>query len=142
MIDRRPFALRPHLLYRWYDVDQRLIYIGITSAPKHRFKMHRNWWVWKYVSTVELERFPDKVAAEVAEQSAIETEHPAFNVVHTPLQKNRPAGPHSFVLQFAPLPGARPAPGRPAIIDRGTGQVTTFAAALGATPAQRVGQRG
>lgn len=73
-------------LYRFYDGDDRLLYVGIAVEPFRRMAQHRHgkgW--WSDVARVELERFDTRAQAAEAERLAIANEQPLYNVVH-----NRP----------------------------------------------------
>lgn len=71
-----------HVLYRFYDVYERLLYIGITSDPRSRFGQHRaskDW--WGNVAVRELTYWPSREALEEAEREAIRAENPRHNKV-------------------------------------------------------------
>lgn len=68
-------------LYRFYDVDDCLLYVGITDNPRARFKQHaahKSW--WGKVSMREIEWLDSRHEAEVAELTAIYRERPLHNV--------------------------------------------------------------
>jgi len=68
-------------LYRFYDADDCLLYVGITDNPRARFKKHaaeKSW--WGKVSTREIEWLSSRHEAEVAELTAIYRERPLHNV--------------------------------------------------------------
>lgn len=74
---------RPHILYRFYNSAEDLLYIGITMDPPSRFRQHRDvkaWWT--EVTNVRFEHFPSRAAVLAAECAAIEAEQPLFNVAH------------------------------------------------------------
>lgn len=75
---------RETFLYRLYSKEGRLIYIGISNAWHHRMQEHRRsqpWWdEVEHVFTIS---FPDRRSALVAEEAAIKSERPAYNIVHT-----------------------------------------------------------
>lgn len=74
---------RPHALYRFFDLNDRLLYVGITSNPAARFKQHRDdkpWWL--DVANIRIEPFDDRPSVLEAERQAIELEHPIYNVTH------------------------------------------------------------
>ncbi|WP_052506275.1 GIY-YIG nuclease family protein [Mycolicibacterium llatzerense] len=79
-----------HVLYRFFDDSDRLLYVGITNDPEKRFTSHRNdkpW--WRYVTTIKLQRFETRGQLASAELAAITTEKPKYNVAnagaeHTP----------------------------------------------------------
>lgn len=71
-------------LYRMFDADGRLLYVGITIDIVSRFRDHRSikpW--WPDIQTIQLEHFPDRPAARAAELKAITTEFPCYNVADT-----------------------------------------------------------
>ena len=72
------------VVYRIYDADSRLIYIGATKNLKQRLENHRSvsWWN-SLTARVEVESYPDVKSALTAEAAAISTERPAFNLTHT-----------------------------------------------------------
>lgn len=75
------WPVRP-FVYRIYDVDGRLIYIGATSNLTQRLVNHRTtvWW-WSLAARVEAEPQDDMDTAFVVEHAAIRAEHPAFNLL-------------------------------------------------------------
>lgn len=69
-------------LYRLFEADGDLLYIGISKNPRTRFEQHRDKHWWKYVALREIEWFEDRTAAERAEIRAIRTEWPLYNSQH------------------------------------------------------------
>lgn len=70
-------------LYRLYDCDGTLMYVGITSNPERRFSQHASdkpW--WPNVTRKAVEWYSTRSAAELAEEAAIRLRHPLYNVVH------------------------------------------------------------
>ena len=70
-------------LYRLYDADDQLLYIGIAADPKERWASHASdkpW--WSNVTRRDVEWISTREAAEVAEQEAIATEKPKHNSKH------------------------------------------------------------
>ncbi len=78
-----------HALYRFFDGDGQLLYIGITHDAHRRFQQHagRKPW-WSDVRQILLEVYPDRESVLAAETRAIIDEKPLHNVVHN---RNRPA---------------------------------------------------
>jgi len=72
-----------HLLYRFFDAEGVLLYVGITHDLSMRFSTHsveRWWWgQWAYSTVV---RYYSRAALEAAERRAIKSEKPLHNVVH------------------------------------------------------------
>lgn len=80
-------------LYRFYDRDGLLLYIGIAGNPARRFKQHNDdklW--WSTVATSTMEHYPTRAAALKAEKLAIEAEVPLHNWVHNAAQRGRLVG--------------------------------------------------
>lgn len=77
-------------LYRLYDAEGHLLYVGITRRLGIRFsehaRTHAATW-WPLVEKRAVEWFDTRYAAAQAEVNAIRTENPLHNVLHTP--KNR-----------------------------------------------------
>lgn len=70
-----------HTLYRFFDADGELLYVGITCDPGSRFKQHRrgkSW--WHEIARIELEQFSSRVELEQAEREAIPKENPKYNI--------------------------------------------------------------
>ena len=88
---------RLHALYRFFDAEGRLLYIGISMNPPYRFGQHADdkpWWA--EVARIAMETFPDRSAVLAAERRAIQTEQPLYNVVHNRTNKTPaiPGQPH------------------------------------------------
>lgn len=70
-------------LYRHFDADGQLLYVGISANPFERGKQHKGDSDWfQQVSTITLEWFAKRSEAEVAEIEAIRCERPSFNKKH------------------------------------------------------------
>lgn len=70
-------------LYRHFDKNGALLYVGISLSWPVRTKTHAQTSRWfDQVDKVEIERFPTREAALLAEREAIRAEKPKFNVVH------------------------------------------------------------
>jgi predicted GIY-YIG superfamily endonuclease len=93
-----PPAVR-HYVYRCYDADDRLLYIGCTEDLVSRFAVHASSWSNPVSGTLNLrmvrhtvEEFPDKASGRKAEREAIYNEAPLLNLHHqrvkvTPAQR-------------------------------------------------------
>ena len=82
---------RPTTLYRFFDADGRLLYIGITSAGANRWIEHehnRAW--WSQVASSTTEHYPDGASAAAAETAAIQAEQPPYNTRHRILRPAKP----------------------------------------------------
>jgi predicted GIY-YIG superfamily endonuclease len=76
------------LLYRFFDDEGRLLYVGITNNPQVRWSDHagkarkgENAW-WRHARVVHTEWFATRAEAEKAEITAIHNEHPLHNGSH------------------------------------------------------------
>lgn len=84
--DPPPALVRPEVkgtLYRMFNADGDLLYLGISSRGPQRFGEHRqtqDWWT--EVETIRVEHFATIGEAERAERAAIPIEEPRYNVVH------------------------------------------------------------
>lgn len=68
-------------IYRLYDADERLLYVGITSNTAQRFARHgaiKPW--WHSVSRRDVQWIATRYEALAAERSAIFSERPRWNV--------------------------------------------------------------
>ncbi|MCT9092888.1 GIY-YIG nuclease family protein [Streptomyces sp. ASQP_92] len=69
-------------LYRLYDVNDRLLYVGITANPKARWSAHsrdKHW--WPEVARKAIEWFETRKSAERIEKIEVEEERPRYNKV-------------------------------------------------------------
>jgi len=75
---------KPTCLYRHYDKDDRLLYIGISLSAYARLSQHKEHSEWaKTAVKMTTEYFDNKSDALNAERAAIVNEKPLFNVVHS-----------------------------------------------------------
>lgn len=70
-------------LYRFFDSNQRLLYVGISYHIESRLDSHRHQKPWDKVARITVESHPTREGALTAERRAIRDEKPAWNVVHT-----------------------------------------------------------
>lgn len=70
-------------LYRHFDAEGALLYVGISLSWPVRTKAHAHGSRWfEAVAKVEIEHFPTREAALLAEREAIKSEKPQFNIIH------------------------------------------------------------
>lgn len=70
-------------LYRRFDGDDLLLYVGISDDLRARSRWHERHSPWTpFVSRRTTEWLPSRAAAEAAERVAITTERPLFNQQH------------------------------------------------------------
>jgi predicted GIY-YIG superfamily endonuclease len=71
------------ILYRYFNDNNDLLYIGITKVFGSRLQQHLSKSRWFLEATkVTLEHFESRPIALMAEESAIKSEKPLFNTVH------------------------------------------------------------
>ena len=71
-------------LYRFYDGEGTLLYVGITKRPPTRFDAHAaDKPGWPEVTRIEIEWCESRAEADRRERTAIKSEHPKWNVIHT-----------------------------------------------------------
>lgn len=79
-------------LYRHYDAEGTLLYLGITGSPSLRAEQHRDrspW--WRFVADTTVEWFVSRDAATEAERDAIHDELPVFNGTHNKANRDAQA---------------------------------------------------
>lgn len=78
-------------LYRHYDEKGTLLYVGISLNTIKRLAAHRTASAWfDEISRIEIERFPTRMEAMMAERAAIRNENPVYNIAHRELAENPP----------------------------------------------------
>jgi hypothetical protein len=79
-------------LYRAYDADHRLLYVGITDKlVTERLLQHRAYWRvgWvEHVTAVHVRHYDDRAVAAAAESVAIRDEDPVFNLAGRPIERS------------------------------------------------------
>ena len=85
VLSRRPeeyTCLAPaHCLYRHFDSNGILLYVGISLNSAYRQEQHRKNSAWFYsIARIEVERFASRDEASAAERAAIKSEFPLFNL--------------------------------------------------------------
>jgi excinuclease UvrABC nuclease subunit len=77
-------------LYRHFDKDGKLLYVGVSLSYVQRLAQHRDHahWFWQ-VADVKLQPFESRAEAEAAETAAIKAEKPAYNIQHSTLPKQK-----------------------------------------------------
>jgi predicted GIY-YIG superfamily endonuclease len=76
---------KPHILYRFYDRTNVLLYVGITVNLGERMQQHagsKDWWLHVDRSATRIEYFDTRSAALDAERDAIKSEKPLHNDQH------------------------------------------------------------
>lgn len=71
-------------LYRHFDENSRLLYVGISSSAIVRLAQHKQTAHWfDEVTVVTIVNFETKELALVAEEQAIKEERPLYNLQHS-----------------------------------------------------------
>jgi hypothetical protein len=82
-----------YVLYRCWDSDGNLLYIGLSWSPGDRFRQHereKSW--WPLVESITLEHYDSPEELSLAEVNAIQSEHPLYNEANrTPPKRRRRA---------------------------------------------------
>lgn len=95
----RPVIITPHQVYRYFDKDGTLIYVGCTLNARRRLAEHRAASPWGgEITRMEVADFPSKEAGLNAEREAIRTESPKYNE----------AKYDTFLRPLTPLPDLYP----------------------------------
>ena len=75
-------------LYRHFDIDGNLLYIGISVSFMVRLSSHKQHSSWfNSIARTEYTPYPTRKAAALAEKEAIATEKPLYNIIHNSLSK-------------------------------------------------------
>src|SRR5271169_4755187 len=72
-------------LYRAFDVNETLLYVGVSANPFSRIRTHKSqsrW--WKKAVKITLDHFRTKESARRAESLAIKAESPKYNLRSRP----------------------------------------------------------
>jgi excinuclease UvrABC nuclease subunit len=77
--------MKKQTLYRFYDQNDNLLYVGITKFFEPRLKQHYKNAEWFFETAfVRLEHFATRQEVELAESFAIKTEKPRYNIAKNP----------------------------------------------------------
>jgi len=78
-------------LYRHWDVDGNLLYVGISLSAVHRLTQHKRDSHWHdQIANMTIEWFETREEALEAERTAIQLERPIFNKMHKAANDNDP----------------------------------------------------
>lgn len=71
------------LLYKMFNSDGEIIYIGITCCYEVRMREHRNskFW-WDEVDSITTRKYSNRIKALEAEKRAIKKYNPVYNIIH------------------------------------------------------------
>lgn len=74
-------VVRPHYVYRCFDAEDRLIYVGVSFSPLRRMEQHSktSWWFDQMARTT-FRVFQNREYAHMKERQAIAEENPRWNI--------------------------------------------------------------
>lgn len=91
--------MAPTAVYRLFDANDQLLYLGISSELTRRMRAHaksKPWWA--DVAWDDVRWYPNRAAAECEEERAIAAEVPKYNVRHHPDEPHGGHGPRGHRL--------------------------------------------
>jgi len=79
-------------LYRFFDIEGQLLYVGVAFNPEERWKDHATFkpW-WPLVAEKKVQWFDSRTEALASETQAIRSERPLHNVAGTSQPRSAPA---------------------------------------------------
>lgn len=81
-------------LYRHFDANRRLLYVGVSLSTLERLRRHKRSSHWfAEVVYITIERFETRELALAAEKAAVKAERPRFNLMLTGSRITMPVGP-------------------------------------------------
>ena len=76
-------------LYRHFDSNEKLLYVGISISALNRFLSHRSNSEWAgQIETMKIEQCTDITDARERERAAIKAEKPLWNIQHNKRRKD------------------------------------------------------
>jgi hypothetical protein len=93
-IDHHEAARGVTELYRFFDIDRRLLYIGVSLSAVLRLRghVHKSPW-FDQVAYITIERYETRLMALAAEKSAVRAERPRYNTMLTGRRMKEPPLP-------------------------------------------------
>ena len=85
-----PVSRRPTTVYRAFDAQDRLLYVGCTTRWTDRLMQHAGKTWWRDVARVTLVHFEDHQEGLRAEGRAQEDENPVYNIIRNGRRPARP----------------------------------------------------
>ena len=83
-----PFGQDGHHLYRHFDCEGNLLYVGVSQSALHRLKKHRHLSPWfSHIARVEMTVYKTREDVLIAERLAIQREKPRHNIQHSLLER-------------------------------------------------------
>lgn len=95
--ERELAGLYDTALYRFYDADNALLYVGVSRSLPDRWNWHRCRTGWyARARLVSLSFYPSRRDAFCAEAAAIRTQHPLFNILRCRTRSSYPPADDPF----------------------------------------------
>lgn len=95
---------RPTDLYRHFDADGRLLYVGISLSTAARLTQHRATSHWFHkIARVEIEKHPSRHTALKAEKQAILNERPICNLLFNEAASRKAADAKKLLANNVPV---------------------------------------
>lgn len=83
-----PYGQDGHHLYRHFDCEGNLLYVGVSQSALHRLKKHRHLSPWfSHIARVEMTVYKTREDVLIAERIAIQREKPRHNIQHSLLER-------------------------------------------------------
>ena len=79
---------KPTQLYRHFDDEGNLLYVGISLSAIYRLKQHRNSHWSDKIARVDITHYQSRAEAMRAEILAIESEMPLYNIVRSTMPQD------------------------------------------------------
>jgi len=97
-----------HYLYRHFNKDGELLYVGITVSVVGRLVQHKAGSFWfDEIATITIEKYPTHAEVAKAEEDAIKKESPIYNRLFTPTPKLPPFGSAEYLRRQQRIKEAR-----------------------------------
>ena len=101
-VSRKDSLYKTYTLYRAYDEEGTLLYVGQSMSTFSRIGQHSKTASWfKYCDTISIQRYETKEHINSAERLAIYIEKPIFNITHSHVSKECR---NNYKLKDLPLP--------------------------------------
>lgn len=104
-----PLKDRPHFVYRIFDAEDRLLYVGCAENVESRIYLHQqissqfpvSWEIARRIDRYTSQKYPNEQLAHEAERRAIESEIPLLNRQHNPRRFKRVNGRYVALEQIS-----------------------------------------
>jgi predicted GIY-YIG superfamily endonuclease len=114
----------PHVLYKMYDDERRLLYVGISANLGKRLDRHMRDKLWfQQIAYIAVTHYATRTECLLAERHAIVSERPIHNLAHSGAAGDPFAGAPASAVRIEDLPPKAPEPcmARSIMFDHGMG---------------------